>query len=125
MIKVKLKEYKNDDNVKCWDKQFNSFEEFQDFLISYSISALNDRNTKLPSKITSSKTTDSYLTEFYIDKGLSSVCLLYVLCIETEKGIEFSNGQYTNKQKHISNEVLQFLDSFKKKINQSEFNFVK
>lgn len=121
MIKVKFEEYFNDNNKRFFDKSFDTWEDFQEYILGYSVSDffLKERST-FPKK-ENGKLVHSV---WEINKGMHYCQFLNIHLIESDRGIEYSHGTFTNSVKHISDKTMDIIEDCLERINRTEFNFV-
>ena len=121
MLKVKFEEYFNDNNRRFFDKSFNTWEEFQEYVLSYSVSDffLKERST-FPKK----KNGKMIHYVWSINKGMHHCQFLNIHLIESNRGIEYSYGTFTNSMNHISTKAMKIVENLLNEINRSEFNFI-
>ena len=121
MLKVKFEEYFNDNNKRFFDKNFNTWEGFQEYILGYSVSDffLKERST-FPEK----KNNKMLHYVWSINKGMSHCQFLNIHSIESDRGIEYSYGTFTNSIPHISDKTMDIVENCRERINRTEFNFV-
>ena len=117
MIKIKYEDYYNDNNVNDHAITFNSMNEFQDWMFNQM--RISYKNTNFPTK---KRDSDGYLQSIRIT--ISSGHSYYINLVETEEGIIFSDGKYTNNKQHISKLMSEFNEKCKKRANNPQFNFI-
>ena len=126
MIKIIYEIYANDYTRKNNNVMyFNTYDELYDWIKAnayinpyhphYPFFPYNDYNSKISF---SSQTINPY-------PQLRYACSIWIHLIESDKGIEFTNGKFTSGQKHKSKQMNELFLLWDKQIRQKQtYNFV-
>lgn len=118
MIKIQYEAYNTDYDKKFYEKTFRSLTELEDWIFGQMKRPYDRENNWCAMFFPQSSPSQIIFTPVW--RGTT----YYIHMIENDLGIIFSDGEYTNEQKHWNDEVKEWLAHCNTRRDAPVFNFV-